>query len=322
MKRSEKIWLIIAAVLVLAGTLCFVGVMSARHWDFASLSNVKYEVTEIDVTETFRNISVQTGTEDIEFLLSADGKCRAVFNTEESVEPVAEVKDGTLLITTKDNRKWEDHIGFSFGADPWIKIYLPETGYASLSVRDDTGKVTVPQDFTFESVDISADTGDIFCSASSSGAVRIGTDTGEIRIGNVSAGSMDLSVTTGDIEIRSASCTGDLTVNVHTGKTKISDVSCRKFTSKGNTGDLSMKNLIAVESISIERTTGDIRFQGCDAAELFIQTDTGDVEGTLLSEKVFFTQCDTGRVLVPESVTGGRCKIVTDTGNIEIGIGG
>ena len=57
-------------------------------------------------------------------------------------------------------------------------------------------------------------------------------------------------------------------------------------------------------------------FDRCDAAELSITTDTGDVKGTLLSDKVFIARTDTGRVHVPETTNGGKCKITTSTGDI------
>ena len=38
----------------------------------------------------------------------------------------------------------------------------------------------------------------------------------------------------------------------------------------------------------------------------------------VLSAKVFITETDTGKVEVPKSVTGGRCEIETDTGDIQI----
>ena len=56
----------------------------------------------------------------------------------------------------------------------------------------------------------------------------------------------------------------------------------------------------------------------CDAAEIFVETDTGDVKGSLLSEKVFIPKSDTGDIKVPKTVTGGRCEITTDTGDIKI----
>ena len=61
-------------------------------------------------------------------------------------------------------------------------------------------------------------------------------------------------------------------------------------------------------------------FEGSDAAEIFVQTSTGDVEGSLLSSKVFIANTDTGKVDVPKSITGGRCEITTDTGDIRISV--
>ena len=49
-------------------------------------------------------------------------------------------------------------------------------------------------------------------------------------------------------------------------------------------------------------------------------TDTGDVRGSLLSEKVFIVNTDTGRKEVPDTITGGRCEITTDTGDVKITI--
>lgn len=81
-----------------------------------------------------------------------------------------------------------------------------------------------------------------------------------------------------------------------------------------------MKNVIATEKFSIERSTGDVTFDGADAAEIFVKTDTGDVKGSLLTDKVFITETDTGRVDVPKTTIGGRCEITTDTGDISIEI--
>ena len=53
---------------------------------------------------------------------------------------------------------------------------------------------------------------------------------------------------------------------------------------------------------------------------MFVETDTGDVTGSLLSDKVFITKSDTGSIDVPKTVTGGKCEITTDTGDIKIEI--
>ena len=91
--------------------------------------------------------------------------------------------------------------------------------------------------------------------------------------------------------------------------------------SSGNTGDIVLDNVITEEKLSLERSTGDVRFESCDAAEIFVKTDTGDVTGTLLTDKVFLAQSNTGELAVPNSVVGGRCEISTNTGDIKIDIG-
>ena len=81
-----------------------------------------------------------------------------------------------------------------------------------------------------------------------------------------------------------------------------------------------MADVIAVGMISVERSTGDVKLDSCDAGEISVTTDTGDVTGSLLTDKVFITQTDTGRVNVPETTSGGKCRIFTDTGDIQIEI--
>jgi len=81
-----------------------------------------------------------------------------------------------------------------------------------------------------------------------------------------------------------------------------------------------LNNVIAAEKFSVERSTGDVKFDGSDAAEIFVRTDTGDVTGSLLTHKVFITKTDTGKVDVPKTVDGGRCEIITDTGDIALDI--
>ncbi|MBO5374250.1 MAG: DUF4097 family beta strand repeat protein, partial [Clostridia bacterium] len=113
---------------------------------------------------------------------------------------------------------------------------------------------------------------------------------------------------------------GDVTISVSTGKTYLTNVACQSIISSGSTGDISLKNALAVGKFSIERSTGDVTLESSDAGEIFIETDTGDVEGTLLSDKVFIINTDTGKKDVPNTITGGRCEITTDTGDIKIKI--
>ena len=78
--------------------------------------------------------------------------------------------------------------------------------------------------------------------------------------------------------------------------------------------------MFAGDEFKAKSDTGAIRLDRCDAGSLDLESDTGSITGTLLSDKVFVTKSDTGKIIVPETTTGGICKIETDTGRIEITI--
>jgi len=318
MKRNASLWLGVAASLVLIGALVFGSAMTLGHWNFAALNTVEYETSTVGIGERFRNISIRTHAEDIAFAASDDGTCRVVFYEQESVTHTACVQDGTLLIETSDARKWYDYMTiFSFDS-PAITVYLPQAAYDSLLIEESTGDVSVPADFAFERIDISSSTGSVELYASSSGLIRIATDTGDIHAEGLAAGELDLSTSTGEVDIRSVACESAVEVTASTGRTHMADVSCTSVASHGDTGDIALENVICTETIAVERSTGDVTFEQCDAADLLIATDTGDVTGSLRSEKVFIANSATGSVEVPETTSGGTCKITTGTGDIAI----
>lgn len=319
MRTGTKIWLIAGALLTFLGLGLFAMVMTANHWDFTRLSTSEYETNTHRIRETFHSISMETDTADIRFVPTEDGTCRVVCSESEKIPHTVAVTDGVLTVAVADEREWYDYIGISMG-ETKITVYMPAGEYTGLSIRESTGDVEIPRDFGFSHMEIIASTGDVANAASVSGEMKIKTSTGDIRIETVTAGTMDLVVSTGRITAASVTCAGELKLHVSTGKTQLTDVRCGTLISTGSTGALSLEKVVASEKIAVERSTGDIRMEGCDAAELSLKTSTGDVTGTLLSAKVFAAKTDTGKVDVPESVSGGMCKITTDTGDIRIEI--
>ncbi len=319
MSKATKIWLITAASLILIGCILFGGAMTMHRWDLTKLSTSKYEMNNFEINENYKNISIVTDTADILLVASENSKSYVECYEQKNVKHSIEIENDTLVIEVVDTRKWYEHIGINFGS-PKITVYIPQGEYGNLSVKSDTGRVEIPKDLSFESIDISENTGDVTNYASASEDIKIKTTTGDIYVENISAGSLDLSVSTGKATVSGVKCDGDVKISVSTGDAKLTDVSCESLFSNGNTGGISLNNVIATGKLSIERSTGNVKFEKCDASEIFIKTDTGDVDGTLLSDKIFITITDTGRVSVPASTTGGRCEITTDTGDVKINI--
>ena len=260
---------------------------------------MKMQTNDYEISEQFNDISIISSSADIVFAASKDGKCRVVCYEEVKMAHSVSVENNALTITVKNEKRWYDYIELSFSS-PRITIYLPAGEYGALKIENNTGHVSLPDSFGFDTIDVEVNTGRVECKASANDTIKIKASTGDIDLTNASANSVELSVST--------------------GKTTVSNVKCDSLTSMGGTGDITLEDVIVSGSLSIKRTTGDVEIESSDAGEILIKTNTGDVEGSLLSEKTFITHTSTGDVDVPKGTTGGTCEITTTTGDIEISI--
>ena len=299
MRAKTKAWLILATILVLMGAVLFAGVMSFLKWDFRNLAPLSYRTVTHEIQEPFDSISVNTNTANVIFALADDQKCKVTCYETDKESHSVNVKDGVLTITQEDQRSLYDYIGF-YNESQQITIYLPETKYETLLLQGNTFDMEVPTGFLFQNAELILSTGDVYFGASVLDTLRIQGSTADIVAENMTAGFMDLSVSTGDITLTNITGT-DLAATM-------------------STGDISLHNVIAAQSFRIETSTGDVKFTDCDAADIQIKTRTGDVSGNFLTNKVFVTEVSTGDVNVPNTTTGGICRIQTGTGDIHLEI--
>ncbi|MBQ8440452.1 MAG: DUF4097 family beta strand repeat protein [Clostridia bacterium] len=300
MKKSVKIAILIASLLCVVGVaVCATGLFKI-NFDFSQLNTQESQTKTYEITEDFENLSIQTETADVIFALSEDDSCRVVCQELAKVTHSVEVQNGTLVIKAEDSRRWYDHIGIVFDSLK-VTVYLPKTEYHNITVETDTGDVEMPGDFKFGETCVDTDTGDVFWGANVFGSLKIGTDTG-------------------DITLASMAVIKPLKIETDTGDICLDEVWAVSIQIESETGDVELCRTVASDSISVKTDTGDVEFDHSDAASIFVETDTGDVEGSLFSEKIFFTESDTGDIHVPHGTSGGRCEIRTDTGDIEIEI--
>lgn len=310
---------IVAAILVVVGAALFVAALISVRFDWSVLGTTRYETNHYAAEGDFQKIEIDTKSTDVALEPSGNDSCYVICRERSNVRHTVTVEDGTLKITAVDERTWIDRIEF-YTARLSMTVYLPQTTYEALVVSASTGDVTVPGTFSFGSMDIQCSTGDITLSASVTGALRVKASTGDIKVSGAHVGSAELTVSTGRVDLSAVTCDGDLSVAVDTGKTAMENVTCQNFISTGDTGAVTLKNVTAAEKLDIERDTGDVRFDNSDAAEITVKTSTGDVTGTLRSAKIFTVRTSTGRVRVPESTTGGICRVTTSTGDVELSV--
>lgn len=314
----RKIWIIIGVSCLVAGLAIFGAAFAAAGFDWSKLSTASYQTNTYEPQGSFHNICVDVITDDITFALAEDGKCKVVCKEREKVKHSVTVKDDKLVISVDDQRKWYDHIDIFELGGPALTVYLPEKQYKELKVSLTTGDVEIPRDFAFENVQLESTTGSLRSDAQITGSLGAKTTTGSVTVGQCTPASMHLSATTGQIDVGTVTCSGAATVSIGTGDVFLADLTCESLTVKGSTSDITMLNTQVQGKMSVNVTTGDVTFEYCDAGELEVEATTGDVEGSLCSPKIFIARTSTGDVDVPETSTGGKCKITTSTGDIEI----
>ena len=314
----KKGFLIAAAVFVVAGVAIFAAAFIASGFDLSKLDTSKYVTGSDTVTEDFESITVESGVADITFRPSEDGKTRVDRVERDKIRHEVSVENGTLKITEVDERKWYDKLTVFSLRSPAVTVYIPAGHYADLTITSGTGDVSVPEQFSFGGAKIRSSTGDVAFDASADGSLSIRTSTGDVRVSSVSADGIDISVSTGSIEGKNVECREKLSISVSTGETYLENVVCGSLVSAGSTGDVTLKNTVASGEFNIERSTGGVSFEDCDAGEITVKTSTGEVTSSLSSEKVFITKSSTGDIRVPDSGSGGNCRITTSTGDIRI----
>ena len=321
MKKSTIVLLIIAVSLLVGGMLlCLVGMMiSAKGFDFEkgwiALGNKHMVTNEYTISDDFSRIDAVVTTADVEILPSTDDVTRVVCREDAREIHKVFVEDGTLKIRVEE-KPWYQKINLFSWGERKLTVYLATTEYEGLSVKTNTGDVSVGSAISLASTDLCTDTGEIDFAATVAGKLSIKVDTGDISVTSQMLGSAEITATTGDVSI-SGITSGEIKIRTSTGEIEAKTVSCQSFGAKSSTGEHEYERLTVAGTLTLESSTGDISMENCDASEVKITTDTGDVEGHFLSPKVFYAKTDTGKVQVPKSTSGGLCEITTDTGNIK-----
>ena len=128
-------------------------------------------------------------------------------------------------------------------------------------------------------------------------------------------GNLTAETNTGNISIKGSFIFENVNLECDTGNITFKNSTAKILKIEADTGNITFKNSTA-KILKIEADTGDVKIIDSDADEVYIETDTGDVKGHFLTDKIFRTKSDTGKVRVPKSTVGGICYIETDTGDI------
>lgn len=147
------------------------------------------------------------------------------------------------------------------------------------------------------------------------------SESGDIHIYAAAPDSLLARSGSGEITVEKVNAEAYILVKTKSGDIELSDARSKAVEIAAGSGDISLLHVIAEDNIRAESGSGDIKLKNSDAKELWIKSRSGDVYGTLLTDKVFLTDTASGSVSVPKSAGGGRCEIITASGDIDFTIG-
>ncbi|MGN0614572.1 MAG: DUF4097 family beta strand repeat-containing protein [Porcipelethomonas sp.] len=320
MKKSKKTAMITAASLIAAGAVISFGALFAMDFDIKKINTVTLGTNTYTVDQAFDNISVEGAECNVRLRPSDENFCKVVCYESDRIYHSVEVMDNTLKIEREDISKWYDNIMNICWNDMEVTVYLPKNEYKTLRIENISGNVEIPGGFTFDDAVIKSSSGDVKFSADVNNALSVEANSGDLTVSNTSPGKLSTKTSSGDIKIECVNSGTELTAETTSGEMKITDFNGKNISAESSSGDITFSGCLASGNIKTESISGEVRMYNCDADSLWIKTSSGDVSGTTLTEKIFITDTSSGDVNVPQSVTGGKCEIITDSGDIEFEI--
>ncbi len=319
MRTTIKKAIMVAGIMIVVGLVLSVGAMAVKDFKFTEMNTVSFVTNAYTIDEEFLNISINGEECDVMLLPSEDESCKVVCYENDKVYHSVEVKDDTLTIERHDNRKWYEHIGV-YWENMKITVYLPEKEYKSLYAKNQSGDITIPEQFSFDSADVQTTSGDINFTALVKGELSTKTTSGDVYVGETTPSKLSVQSKSGELTIKDVTVQDNITFSATSGDVELSGIKCKSITGSTTSGVVDCSDVITSENIRIECSSGDVSLYKCDAASLWLQTSSGNVSGTFLTEKIFLTDTSSGDIDVPHSASGGKCEVTTTSGDIECDI--
>lgn len=260
----KKGMVITAVVLLLTGLILFGTAFVLGGFEFpmpgdAKLTGNIYMEKTYPVGQTFTKIEIDAGEADIRFSPGKDGNCFVICEEPDKVTYTVTVENGTLKIAVDDRRTWADRL-MLFSRTPAVTVCLSEDAYEALRIVSRTGDVSIPEGFTFGSIEVTLSTGDVACNASANGPVTIKTSTGDVACGACANGALRIETSTGDVRLNNCDAES-IFIKTSTGDVSGTLRSEKVFAAKTSTGDVDVPDTVSGGRCEITTSTGDIHIE-------------------------------------------------------------
>ncbi|MBQ4100357.1 MAG: DUF4097 family beta strand repeat protein [Oscillospiraceae bacterium] len=331
MKTSKLVLIIVAVCLIVVGIFISATalIINGFNWkdgdfDFANLIDINFTPKQntYTVNDDFKNIYIMGVEADITLIPANDNSCKVVCDESEKIYHTVEVLDDTLTIKRKDTKKWYERIiSFDFGKMA-VTVYLPKDEYENLYALTLSGSINILSNFSFKNAEVYNTSGNTGFFANTSDDVTITAVSGTVNASSFECNNLTIETVSGEMNVQNINAKNNIGANAVSGDISLNNIECKNIKTSAVSGDVEFKNVIANGDIYIDTVSGDIDLANSDGTYLNIATTSGDVKGTLLSDKVFFTDTTSGEIDVPRTTADEKCEIETVSGDVYFYIAG
>lgn len=316
MTPKKKTALRCAGLAIVVGALLVLAAFVMTRGDLARLSTAETETNTYEITEPFTGVDIRVPSADVRFAASEDGKTRVESTHSTRLREIVKVADGVLNVVQVDAGRWYEHIGFFFGADESVTVYLPADALDSLVIQTASGEVNVPEGLSFLRAEVRTTSGDIRFFAACE-HLTLGSTSGEITADGMEAERIGIATTSGDILLRSVIVRDELDAQSVSGELTLEAVTAGKAYLETTSGEVELSGTAVRSELFIDTVSGDVELDRSEGNAMYIHTTSGDVTGTLPRAKDFQLHSTSGRGWCSAyDSAGGVCEVTTMSGDI------
>lgn len=318
MTPRKKTALRCAGIAIAAGALLVLAAFVMTRGDLARLSTAATETNTYEITEPFTGVDIRVPSADVRFAASSDGKTRIESRRNTRLRETVEVTSGVLTVAQTDAGRWYEYIGFFYGAEESMTVYLPADALDSLTVQTASGDIAAGAPFTFERVRLKTASGEVDFSAQARENLLIETVSGDITAAGTATLNAAISATSGEIRLAHLSVADILTVTAVSGDLELEGVTVAGAADLETTsGEVELTDTRVADCLVINTVSGDVELENSEGETMYIHTTSGDVTGTLPRAKDFELKSTTGRNWYSASSSdGGLCEVTSTSGDI------
>ena len=235
MKKTKKIWLIIAICLIVSGALVCFFTLFAMGFDFQKLSTENKITRNFEINKSFDSINIVSDGCNINLVRSNGEKYTAVYQGDEKTDISLKCENGVLTLNSSGSDNWIDYIGMStFGNE--ITLYLPDKCFKKICIKTSSGAVNIKNCDT-DTLNANTSSGAVDIKDCNADISNINTSSGNVSFNFLSAEKVKIKTSSGNV-YGSFADERTYTVSSSSGNISVPENSCGKpceiTTSSGN----------------------------------------------------------------------------------------